>query len=704
MRRVATMLLGRTIKFPLAILLCSLIWLILPIKSAFALDDTVPDGQYYFSDSNVLSSSSGAAKKDLFPSILKGKQTSTMDEFSTIAEGNFKSSTLSGDLNTSDGLSLWDYNLQDLKTRQVGMSVKVKQGSTPYTLYIPRGRSGAKAVNTAIINNAIAGIEKYKKAVKEGVLASSLANSFNIYSMYPNNQVPLADILEDARDKNNMKLGYKSIKSSGAGVTMNYSLDTFYNPLFGKMDASSLKDTSQTYWESKINTVTLTHSSDDKVELQLNADFLAFSQDSSVERESLTSVKAETIRSGNGVTSYKTTVSNKDVSPKSMIDGSMRLVLPSIFYKKTDGSGKYNLNVDNGFVTAGGIKLLISHNFVYGKEGDSFKRLGDYNTFGIDDKSLVLLPTTIDKDGNFDPKGRKVGAVAPLWFKEAVVDTGGNESDTLDMSKVYLTGRSIKFGNDYSGKISLDGSNRDLVAVDSKSNGKQAIPLRFLAFEQGLAVSNVKTHHELVTNPDNFTLSTSFVNSGDLKGFVVYRNNWYVNDKDLLTWLDSSEAKAMTEVKSDDLKNLITGSIEVSGSDLSYEDWNRLKEIKGELNRTLSSRLMSITRVVTMVFGVLIIFYSMILVMAYWLDVFNVLLEFSLLNFLTFKRLYPITSKDDIEYISYSGGDVKYVTFWNIIFIMIVGVAIGVLFIFTSPVIEFLVWVYFKLTTWVGGM
>lgn len=690
-------------RVPLAILLCFTAWLILPIKDAFAIDDTVPNGAYYFSDSGELSTSSGNVKKGLLADILKGKQDSTISEVSTLAEGDFKSSALSGDLNSQDGTSLWNYNLQDLKSRTSGLTVKLKQGSTPYDLYIPRGRAGGKAVNTALINNAIAGIEKYKKSVKEGVLAASLANSFNIYSMYPSRQVPLTDILEDAKDKNGVKLGYRQVKTSGTGVSMNYTLDEFLNPLFGRMDAGTLKDVSQSFWEKKIDSVNLTYSSGDKVELHLNADFLAFSQDSSAERESLTSVKADSIRSANGVVAYKTTLSKKEVKPQNMIDGSMRLLLPSIFSKKMEGD-KYDLNSENGFVTAGDYKLLISHNFVYGKDGDSYKRLGDYATFGIDDKSLVLSSTTVNSKGVFDPKGRKVGAVVPLWFKEAIVNTAGDNGDTLDMSKVYFTGRSVKFSNDYSGKITLDATNTDLLAVDSKTTGKSGIPLRYFAFQQGQPVSKVETHHSLDTYPNNLVISTSFVDTQDIKGFVIYRNNFYANDKDLLNWLDTNEAKAMTDVKAEELKDLITGDIEVQPSNLSFADWTRLKEIKGDLDKTLSSRLMSVTRVVTMIFGVLLIFYSILLVIAYWLDIFNVLLEFSFLNLLTFKRLYPISNEEDLDYVTYSNGEVKYVTFWKVLIIMIIGISIGIVFVFTQPIIEFLVWVYYKITSWVGGM
>lgn len=105
--------------------------------------------------------------------------------------------------------------------------------------------------------------------------------------------------------------------------------------------------------------------------------------------------------------------------------------------------------------------------------------------------------------------------------------------------------------------------------------------------------------------------------------------------------------------------------------------------------------------VICMVFGVLLIFYSILLMMAYWLDMFNVLMDFSVLNFMTNKRLYPIYSSEDTSYLN-GGEDVKYVTFWNMLLIMLIGIAFGVAFIYATPIIKMLVYIYFNIIEWVG--
>jgi hypothetical protein len=378
-----------------------------------------------------------------------------------------------------------------------------------------------------------------------------------------------------------------------------------------------------------------------------------------------------------------------------MVDGAIRLVVPSVFTKK-DGS-VYNLNeAEKGYKTVGDIKLHIANNMVYDKDGSK----GDFESFGIDVKSLVIGSITLDKDGKYSKDGKVVGAVIPLWFKEVVINTNKSKDKALDKS--YITGRTVKMGNDFSGKITLDAKNKDLFAIDSKGNGKMGAKLRHFGFAENAKYADIASHVNLETTPDKFSVNITFEDTENVKGFAINRNNWYISDPDLLKWLKTDEAKAMTNVKAEELHSFITGKFDVISEELSFEDWNRLAEIRDELDKSLASQLMTIIRVITMVFGVLIIFYSITLVLAYWIDIFNVLMEFSILNLLTNKRLYPISTKEDLEYITYSKGDVKYVTFWNVLFIMICGIAVGLVFIYTTPILEFLSYAYYKITSWVG--
>ena len=62
------------------------------------------------------------------------------------------------------------------------------------------------------------------------------------------------------------------------------------------------------------------------------------------------------------------------------------------------------------------------------------------------------------------------------------------------------------------------------------------------------------------------------------------------------------------------------------------------------------------------IFGIFIIIYGILIALAYLIDIFNNFFDFSILYFMTFKRVYPVASKTELEYINKKDG-VKYVTF-----------------------------------------
>lgn len=67
----------------------------------------------------------------------------------------------------------------------------------------------------------------------------------------------------------------------------------------------------------------------------------------------------------------------------------------------------------------------------------------------------------------------------------------------------------------------------------------------------------------------------------------MVRNNWYLqSDSDLTDWLNTEEAKSLTHVKATELRDLITGAFENENQELSFEEWNRLQEIRAELDTT----------------------------------------------------------------------------------------------------------------------
>lgn len=323
----------------------------------------------------------------------------------------------------------------------------MRNGGKEYKITIPPG-AGNK--NVAVINNAIAGIEKYMEATKEGVLYGSLKGSFNIFTMYPNNQVPLIDILEDKKVEG--KPTQKVIKTSG--VTMTYGLDSFINPLFGKMPYEDvvIKDKKpQKIWEDKIKDVKLSLTTEvNKLEFEVESAFEAFLSEYEAGGSLYSPISTSTITKTDGLTVYKTKYTSKDVSPKSLLDGTMQLILPTVFESEKDRAGRYKLSSDSGYRPEEGVKLHITNFHVYLQNGEILEKKAAFGSYDIDLKSLVITSITIGEDGKYAKDGRKVGAVVPLWFKEAIADT--RQSD-VGKGDLLITGRRLKLDNNYSGKI-----------------------------------------------------------------------------------------------------------------------------------------------------------------------------------------------------------------------------------------------------------
>lgn len=661
-------------------------------------DDSVPAGQYYVKNGKLYSST-GVEASITIEEIMTLKQSDIITQMEDMASEGFRIRVVDGDLDISGGGSFWATNPRDLYSRTSGTTFYIRQGSTGYPIYVPKGqrqvwveelqRFVTEDINESYIADAIGLIEKYKSMVREGVLVGSIGASYNIYSMYPDNQVPVTDLLKDVRSEDG-QVDITGIQSSR--VRMNYSLDYFFNPIFGKMDASDVKYIS---WKQKSGEVNLTYSSDSKVTVPIDQTYIAFLDDQSDDRKTLADIDSSAVLNADGVRNVKPSLAEqRTINPKSMVDVSMRLMLPETF-SKVRATGNYELKQD-GFRIIQDIKLLITHGIVFMNDGGVYKEVGDYNDFGIYDESLVLYQTRIDKDGNYNQYGKRVGVVIPLWYKEAIIDTSSDKLDT------YITGRDLKFGNDYSGKLSLTQGNRDLFAVDSKASGLVGERILYYAFPER-ADYRMRNHHVSVTHDaDFFKISLDFVDLEHVRGFVMYRNNWFADDQELVLWLQSNEARAITGVEADELYKLITGQIDKGPADLEYHQWLRLQEIRGELDRSLPSKLFSVIRVITIIFGVFLIVYSILLGIAYWLDIFNVLVDFSLLNMISFRRYYPITSKEDISYITYDRGGVRYITFFGLLVVILSGIAIGVMFIFATPIIEFLIYVYDRVVTWTG--
>lgn len=663
---------------------------------AATLEDTVPAGCFYFSGPNELTSSEGVVNTTLFDDIIRGKQDDLIREMQDISSDRFATPKVLADLD-GDNINIWnDTNFFSNQMKNTASyTIHVRRGNSDYKIFIPRGKaSGGNGVPIDLPNNqsslvyAQQSIEKFKDAVLEGVIAGSLATSFNIYSAYSEQIISLDKALIMAKDDNGKDLGYYTLRPNLNGIS--YGFAYFYNPLFGKMIGTTVPS-DDAAWRLKAKEIKYTVDTSGYMSITINQDYKDFISGKSDESSLFFPIERSQINSSEGVNTFTTSKARKVVEPKSKLDSGMYMIVPK-FYNMRDND-KYALKDVNGYGVISDIKLLISHNFVYGKDDSGkLKQIGDFSDYGLDKSGLALYYTEIET-------GKKVGAIIPLYFKEAVMDTVENKG------KVYLTGRTIKMHNDFHLGMQLNTMSRELLTADTVL-GSTPVKMGDFAFNPTADVKEADNHYEIETSPQTFMIGIDFKNEpSGLKGLVIYRNNAFLNNSDLLAWLKTNEAKTMRDVEAELLYEKIMGIFSMDNKPMPYDDYKRLQNIKRTLELNSSSRLLSTIRIISMVFGYGIIIYSFLLILAYWFDIFNTITEFSIMQKMTFGGLYPISSKESLDYIQGSQkGDIRYVTIKNVMIISFIGGLIGAIFVLNRPIMELLFNIYWYLKGWLGGI
>lgn len=680
------------------------------------LTDTAPtsvnvtkDTYQFTSSGQLMKKSTGEVNDKLLNNILKEKQGALLTDVQRSITSNLNNTTISGGIYT-DSTSLWSsgYNMSDWYENTSSTIIYMESGGTAYKIEVPAGNKGT--TNQDIIGATIGAVSDYMLMVKESTYVGLMAASYNVYSMIPSKQIPVANILEPERSETGQLTGRHKIKSSGTGVKITYSLKNYYHPISGKAESVDIGETKakiDKYIVEQYKKMTFdTGASKDKILFVVNSDFSAFYSDMTSNAGMYTKVESSSVVTANGVKSHTTKRNKKEVMAQSRIDGTFPLALPSLF---VSSDTNYQLSEKSGYVLDDSTSLLLSNAMVYKNSEGGKDSLGDFSSFGIDLNGIAMVSLKVDKDGkptNADKDFTHIGVIVPLWFKEAVANTA-TESGELISDDIYFTGRIVKLNNDYNTKTRLDGTNKDLVATDTKITGRVGIEMRRYAFLPDGDYKNRESHVTVGNKPEQFKIQTHFEKDpqADYRGFAIYRNNSYLSDdSQLINWLKTEEAKAMTDVKAEDLVKLVTGEIGLEPEDIKYEDWVRMQEIKNELDVSVRDRVTSAMNIVSIILGYMIIIYSILLCVAYWFDIVNVFVEFSLLKLITGGRLYAIPNKDALEYVSStsSGENLKYVTFWHVFLIMMIGIFVGLIFIFVSPIIKFILWLYFLISDVMG--
>ena len=129
-----------------------------------------------------------------------------------------------------------------------------------------------------------------------------------------------------------------------------------------------------------------------------------------------------------------------------------------------------------------------------------------------------------------------------------------------------------------------------------------------------------------------------------------------------------------------------------------------MQDIKEEIEGRKNSVLVRVFNITSIVMGVFLMVFAVLICLAYWIDIFNTFSDLSILHYISFGRLYSVEDKELIPYTSVSGGEnIKYVTFKDVLIIAAIMVAIGFLFLNVSKLVYIIVYIYNYIMQVLGG-
>lgn len=600
----------------------------------------------------------------------------------------------------------------------------------PYSEGSPDAFGRAKATIRAAAKTAI---NQIKEEIKLGIIAAYIDAGFNVFSAYSPSQMPLSTVM--VADGELFKF-----KENLSSSQLSYSLDYFMHPALGKISGIAVPKEEKDWRLVATGTYTATYKpvgsttteilsinfgdflAEDKISLKVcdgYTDFIAGKGDG---RETLDEM-GNTRQLDQGVKKFSGT-STVD-GPKNYIDYGMTVMLPDIFVA-TKATGFFGLKSDS-------VKNLSLHKFTV--DGADEVRLSlrndtfyKYSNNGTVQKFLTCADIQLQREHivlyNYNSGGALgsttnppvyTGIVIPLQYWEGVANTKKDSNANPPEDDVYFTGRTVVLDNSYSGKLPFFDTNRDILFLDTTTSGKEGISGSYFAFSSKEATwdsafyLDSANHVAYNSTPNSFRFiidfkSASATNSEDnAQGFVIIRNNAYVKDESLLQWLDSDKAKSIPFVKAAVLKAKILGEFSAGQRELTFADWQNMQRIKQELDAENEGALVSVIRVICIIFGVFLVVFAVLIIMAYWFDVFNTFLDFSLIQLISMGRMYPVSSKEESKYMMPTSMSVKYVTFKDILKIAVISVFVGVGFMYFTPILTFLYNIFAFLSYRFGG-
>ena len=602
--------------------------------------------------------------------------------------------------------------------------------------------------------NAITGFTYVQNSARGMVMAAMVGYGFNVGSMYSTRQVPLSDAMEKIGN------GYEFVKSA----IFKQSFAYYMHPILGRLELNEEERKTYCNGSATIvdwrnmaqrENYGFTNYS---ASIVINKDFKTFIESLDLTGESMSSNGLKVSKTDNLLTdgvkraNIPNTSDFPNPMPKVVISYMVEMAFPYIF---AEVGNSYRMN---------SVSVRVEDGFEYCLYNDIIYKKGDYSEKGtVTDRSalkigrdkLYLYNVLTSTDGS-----TRKGILIFGEYEEAVVDTTTGSNN----GRLYATGRKIGFKNAYSDKLNINIANPEIMYVENDSNahigylpknvlflptdaereisesnylldpealrqGKKEFQLldsnMYSYEEMQNQISDMNNHISFENNPKfvklwiSFTQVTNYTGVDSLSesdqndaekiaaaglshyGVFIIRNNRYVDDSDLISWLASDTAKATAYVDDVGLLALITGDFRNNLKKLSYADWKRMQEIKSDLQASKDNFFVRIFNVASIVFGTFLIIFAILMCLFYWIDIFNTFTNFSFLNFVSMQRLYPVEHKDLIPV--NAGDNVKYVDFKDVLIIAFICVAFGILFLEVTSIIRLIVQVYNYLI-YIGGV
>lgn len=590
-----------------------------------------------------------------------------------------------------------------------------------------------------------------KECAWRGIAAGSVEAGYNIGIPYSTSQRPLSDVM----DFNGSGYEFRD------GSTISFTFGYFYHPLLGSMysnkevylpskDEADEKDVEiEDLWVEKLMNKSGIVKNGKLVIPDTFKTFVANLSDTNVNKQGYKLTDAH-IEEGVKRFNFDTVE-----APKNVMSYNVPLATPYLF-TVTDDLARLStscLRVIEGYV------YCLYNDCIY-KDSDMTRVASMEFEVGTPREKIYLYHQTLPGEevgSSYDTGVALVGV-----FDECVVDYNTkNPSEDIStyLANIYLTGRKIAFDNGYSDALDIRAKNVNLLYTNSEGGKIAYLPLNILFpatvdftfaqdlydvlssdmiaqyhkldihlrsiidYKTGVAFfkelwdkgeeDGVGTHGEVPTTVKTVKLYIDFgpVTNQDKEGesgatkyaFYCIRNNTYLNDPDLISWLKTDTAQSLTYVNADALLSKILGDFSGGLEKLSYEDWKRMQEIKAFLQGEKDMWIVHVMNIMSILMGVGLIVFAVLFMMAYWVDIFNTFSKVSILEMVSFGNMYPVAEKDTIEMLPDRGGKVKYVTFKDVLILGLIMIAIGILFMNSEVLVSFIVDIYNYIMYLLGG-